>query len=49
MAATRTIIMPRDAETGRIVSRDYARSHPNSTTIEHRRVPAPPPPAPKKK
>lgn len=44
----KTIVMPRDAETGRIVSKEYAKSHPRTTTVEHRTVQRPSP-APKKK
>jgi len=45
--ATKTVVMPRDAKTGQIVTEKYAKAHPSTTTIEHRKVPAPP--APKKK
>ena len=44
--ATKTIVMPRDARTGQIVTPGYAKSHPSTTTVEHRNVPKP---APKKK
>lgn len=37
---SRTITMPRDAKTGRIVSPGYAERHPSTTTVEKRQVPA---------
>jgi hypothetical protein len=39
MAKTKTITMPRDAKTGRIVTEDYAKKHPGTTTVEKRVVP----------
>lgn len=47
--ATKTVTIPRDAGSGRIVSPEYAKSHPKTTVIEHRKVPAPAPSAPRKK
>ena len=38
---TRTIVMPRDARTGQIVTPGYAKTHPSTTTVEKRVVPAP--------
>lgn len=49
MKPTKTITMPRDAKSGRIVSPGYAKTHPSTTTVEHRVVPAAPPAGPKKK
>jgi len=43
MATTKTIVIPRDAGTGRIVTERYAKSHPKTTTVEHRKAPAPAP------
>jgi hypothetical protein len=37
----RTIVMPRDARTGQIVTERYAKTHPSTTTVEKRVVPAP--------
>jgi len=42
MPKTKTITMPRDAKTGRIVTPDYAKNHPSTTTVEKRIVPAKP-------
>jgi hypothetical protein len=44
--ATKTIVMPRNARTGQLVTEKYAKSHPGTTTVEHRKVSTP---APKKK
>ena len=44
----KTITIPRDAGTGRIVTKEYAKSHPKTTTVEHRKVPSPPPPSKKR-
>lgn len=41
--ATKTIVMPRDSKTGRIVTPEYAKSHKSTTTVELRKVPAPAP------
>lgn len=41
--ATKTVTIPRDAGTGRIVSPGYAKTHPKTTVVEHRKVPSPPP------
>lgn len=38
---TRTIVMPRDARTGQIVTERYAKTHPSTTTVERRIVPVP--------
>ncbi len=46
--ATKTITMPRNAANGRIVSPEYAKAHPKTTTIEHRKVSTPSVPAKKK-
>jgi len=42
MPKTKKITMPRDAKTGQIVTLDYAKKHPSTTTIEKRAVPAKP-------
>lgn len=36
--ATKTIVMPRDAKTGRLVSPAEAARRPASTVVEHRKV-----------
>lgn len=36
-------LLPRSARTGRIVTLKHALSHPNTTVIEHVRVPRPKP------
>jgi signal recognition particle subunit SEC65 len=36
MAKTKTSIMTRDSKTGRIVSKNYAKKHPSTTTVEKR-------------
>ena len=42
--ATKTVTLPRDAGTGRIVTEKYAAAHPGTTTVEHRKVTKPAPP-----
>jgi hypothetical protein len=41
--ATKTVTMNRDAKTGQIVKPAYVKSHPATTTVEHRKVVAPAP------
>jgi hypothetical protein len=38
MPKTKTIVMPRNAKNGQIVTKEYAEKHPSTTTIEKRKV-----------
>ena len=40
MKTGRVITMPRDSKSGQIVTKDYAKKHPSTTTVEKRIVPA---------
>jgi hypothetical protein len=44
--ATKTVTMNRNAKTGQIVTPAYAKSHPATTTVEHRKVVTPAPSKP---
>jgi hypothetical protein len=39
--ATKTVTIPRDAGTGRIVKPEYAKTHPKTTVVERRVVTTP--------
>jgi hypothetical protein len=42
MPKTKTIIINRNAKNGRIVTEDYVKKHPDTTTTEKRAVPVKP-------
>ena len=39
--ATKTVVLNRSAKTGEFVKAGYVKTHPATTTTEHRKVPTP--------